>query len=683
MWAKLFILALLSFLLDTASTNVLFFPRASLYATYDFWRINLPIETRTTWKLASKLEYRIRNFKSSFTTTYFNHHHNMREDLADRIWGKFTLDAELLDHELNATLDVLQHLEQPTLSRSKRSFLPFVGDALSSLFGTATETQLQDIIASINDVSETQGGMLDVIDSTVTVLNQTLVDVNVNRKTINKLTDLVTSLTNRLGFLKDGLQEGYFADSIESDMNVVFTELIAAVKEFRKSVLDMETILSFTENGILPRSLLPPIRLTKILDNIQKSLPPELSLPFDVTDTDSYYANTHTGTKRTPGQILVTLTVPLLSVSDQYNVFQIFNVPVPRLVDNQGYVANYKVEPARFIAISEDQLKFMLTDDHDLHVYLNRKLPFVPLRQPIYNTMTSSLCLPALLTNNTDNIARFCEKMLYVNVTSDPTAHYLGNGLWMVLAPKTINIEIRCKTGQTVKSSHIITTAKPLTLIQLKVGCGGFNSHFQLPFHFQAESLLKPHQVFQLNQTLHLNDVWSHFSSVLTENNVSLHQVIRTLPPVQNGQVTLSAIRTHIHTLQSQAHHYRQTIVISAISVTSLLLCGFAACIGCKCVSRNSGLSLCPSVLLRRYIPDSNPAPGSAVTPQDPTDAATLNDLTRPVSTACPNKDSRPDSTPSPDDTKPPVAHQPDKICLYPGSSRQGVNAATSTGWLR
>ena len=75
MWAKLFIPALLSFLLDTASTNVLFFPRASLYATYDFWRINLPIETRTTWKLASKLEYRIRNFKSSFTTTYFNYHH--------------------------------------------------------------------------------------------------------------------------------------------------------------------------------------------------------------------------------------------------------------------------------------------------------------------------------------------------------------------------------------------------------------------------------------------------------------------------------------------------------------------------------------------------------------------------------------------------------------------------------
>ena len=102
-----------------------------------------------------------------------------------------------------------------------------------------------------------------------------------------------------------------------------------------------------------------------------------------------------------------------------------------------------------------------------------------------------------------------------------------------------------------------------------------------------------------------------------------------------------------------------------------------------KCVSRISGLSLCPFVPLRRYIPDSNPAPGSAVTPQDTTDAATLNDLTRPVSTARSNKDSRPDSTPSPDDTKPHIAHQSDKICLRPVSSRQGVNTATSTGWLR
>ena len=478
--------------------------------TYDFWRVNLPIETRTTWKLATKLEYRINAFKGMFATTFTKNRQKMRADLADRLWEKFMLNSEMLDYELNVTIDALQHLENPAQPRVKRSLLPFVGDALSSLFGTVTETQLQDILSRLNAVSDTEDGMMSVIDSTVTVLNQTLVDVDVNRKTINKLTDLTQALTKRLDVLSNEFMNGYLADSLEADMDTVFTELLSTVKKFRENVQSMESILSLPENGILPRSLLPPVRFAKILDDIQKSLPPELSLPFDATDTDSYYANVPTLTARNSSQIHVILTIPLLSVSDQY-VFQIFNVPVPKIFDNQGYVANYKVEPTKFIAMSEDHLKFMLIDDHDLHLYLSKKLPFAPIRRPISNTMTSSLCLPALLTNDTDRIARLCEKVLRVNATTDPTADYLGDGVWIVLSPEPIDLDIRCKMGQTVKVNHMIKTVEPLTLVKLKVGCGGFNTHFQLPIHFQVESHLEPYQIFQLNRTLHQNDVWNHF----------------------------------------------------------------------------------------------------------------------------------------------------------------------------
>ena len=654
MWAKLFIPVILLLLLCLASANVLFFPRASLYMTYDAWRLNLPIETRTTWKLATKLEYRINAFKNSFAENFVKYHEEIRTDLAVRLERKFMVDSELLDHELNLTLDSLKHLEKSASSRRKRSLIPFVGDALSSLFGTATETQLQDILSRINDVSETQDGMLNVVDSTVTVLNQTLVNVQMNRKTINKLTDVVNSLTDRLDLLKNGLTNGYFADSLESDMDVVFTQLISALKEFRKDVLGMETVLSFTENGILPRSLLPPSRFTKILDDIQKSLPPELSLPFNVTDTDSYYANVHTLTVRRPGEISVILTIPLLSVSDQYNVFQIFNVPVPKVFGDQGYLANYKVENAKFIAMSEDQLKFMLIDDHDLHLYLSKKLPFAPIRQPVYNTMTSSLCLPALLTNDIDKIDRFCEKVLSLNATSDPTASYIGNGLWIVLSPRPADIEVRCKTGQTTKHSHMIKTMKPLTLVELNVGCGGFNTHFQLPIHFQAETHLEPYQISQLNRTLHVTDVWNHFSSVLTEHNVSVHHAIHTLSPVK---VTLSAIKAHLHTLRSQAQYHRQTVLISAMSVTSVALCGLFVCVMCKCVSRISGF--CPSVLTDRPVPLNVPTPGCSVPLQDWAHAATLRDPTsadpaRPDATDRPDRDrDRPSSTRALDDTVP------------------------------
>ena len=56
---------------------------------------------------------------------------------------------------------------------------------------------------------------------------------------------------------------------------------------------------------------------------------------------------------------------------------------VLKLIDDQGYVSNFKVESAQLVAMSEDQLKFTSIDDSDHHVHLNDRLPFTPNRRPI------------------------------------------------------------------------------------------------------------------------------------------------------------------------------------------------------------------------------------------------------------------------------------------------------------
>ena len=110
-------------------------------------------------------------------------------------------DSSLLDQEMNVTIAALQHLKPSDSSdsaRHKRSLLPFVGDAMSSLFGTATSTEIQDILSRVNDLSDSRDDMLNVIDNTMTMFNQTIVDVDMNRKTINQLTNATNYLTNRL-----------------------------------------------------------------------------------------------------------------------------------------------------------------------------------------------------------------------------------------------------------------------------------------------------------------------------------------------------------------------------------------------------------------------------------------------------------------------------------------------------
>lgn len=595
---------------------------------------------------------------------FAEHRQQIRSDLVDRLWGKFLKDSDLLDHEMNVTIAALQHLQPSNPVRSKRSLLPFVGDALNSLFGTATQTEIQDILSRVNDLSDSRDDMLNVIDNTVTMFNQTIVDVSMNRKTINRLTNATRYLTNRLEWLKDSVWDTFIADDLKSDMDTVFTDLITSVREFRKSIMDLETIFSLTENGILPRSLLPPSRFAKILEDIQKILPRELALPFPASDTDQYYSTSHTKTMRTDGGIVVIVTIPLLSISDHFNVFQVFNVPVPKHFDQQNFVANHEIEKAKFVALSEDSLKFLIIDDADFHTYLRRKLPFCPIRRPIVNALTSTMCIPALLTNQTDKIDRFCEQVIHVNQTDDPTAEYLGNGHWIVISAEPLTIEIRCKTGMSVNSTRTVQTVLPLSLVKLDFGCAAFTPHFQLPTHFRTDSHLEPYQIYHLNQTLNLNDVWKHVSNSLSESSITFDHALKTLPPIQTKSVTLSTLKAHIRELKSRAH-YHYSVTVPAVTVTSVFVMVALVLIMIKYVRCPS---ISPSFLSRGQFP-STPAP-TGLTDTNPT--------AHDVSAAANKTDSAPSSSRDDNTTAPNSSTK-----LSPLSTDASSNPTDQPTWIR
>ena len=109
MLAYTFFPALL-FVCDPTFANVLFLPRGGIYASFDHWTLHLPIETRTSWTFANKLEYCIRLFKNKFAANFAEHRHKIRSDLADSIWGKFMIESDSLDREMNVTMAALQHL---------------------------------------------------------------------------------------------------------------------------------------------------------------------------------------------------------------------------------------------------------------------------------------------------------------------------------------------------------------------------------------------------------------------------------------------------------------------------------------------------------------------------------------------------------------------------------------------
>ena len=72
-------------------------------------------------------------------------------------------------------------------TRSKRSLLPIVGKALSFLFGTVSEDDLQSIKSNINKLAANQKKISHVVEESLTLLNDTREHVIQNRQAINNV----------------------------------------------------------------------------------------------------------------------------------------------------------------------------------------------------------------------------------------------------------------------------------------------------------------------------------------------------------------------------------------------------------------------------------------------------------------------------------------------------------------
>ena len=84
----------------------------------------------------------------------------------NRIKGMYTLDGSV---------------------RNKRSLLPWGGDLLNSLFGTATESDLDGIRNQLTSLSANQNDLVHVVENSLTMVNKTNTVTAQNRQAINTM----------------------------------------------------------------------------------------------------------------------------------------------------------------------------------------------------------------------------------------------------------------------------------------------------------------------------------------------------------------------------------------------------------------------------------------------------------------------------------------------------------------
>ena len=92
---------------------------------------------------------------------------------------------------ITSAIQLLNSNQQQTCTCHRRNLLPFLGDALSWLTGTATTKDIHSIKSQINQLIATQTSQHNTLVHIVSILNITRYATQVNRHSINNLIDAV------------------------------------------------------------------------------------------------------------------------------------------------------------------------------------------------------------------------------------------------------------------------------------------------------------------------------------------------------------------------------------------------------------------------------------------------------------------------------------------------------------
>ena len=407
--------------------------------------------------------------------------------------------------------------------RSKRSLLPIVGQAMSLLFGTVSDLDLEMIQRSVHDLAANQESIIHNLEQSMTPLNLSRIQIAENRRAIMDLVECVMNLDDKIKELATYTTTHFVR--LEQFVNTYF-QFKLILEEIRQStqnafiyIENLRTELNMLSLSHLSPSTISPKNLRALLLDVKDKLPVSMQLPADPESNIWYFYNTLTCTAYLDGhKILIVLTIPLLDRKEIYEIYKIHNLPLPK---NQkltsetktlNAVAKYDIS-AEALMINEDRTKYTLLSGKDYYACNNRYMPFCNPKSPIYQINLSKSCVIALFLKNKENVQRDCKSMVYLN-SRLPIAEYVHSGVWIVATSDVMKFTIVCQDRSGMQGEVVVHP--PLGVIRLNMTCGAANDYLSLPPYYEKK--VRGHiwdawgSLLKLRNITHFS-LWENFTS--------------------------------------------------------------------------------------------------------------------------------------------------------------------------
>ena len=463
--------------------------------------------------------------------------------------------------------------------RSKRSLLPFVGSAINFLFGTVTENDMAVISNSVAQLENKQKAILHVVQSSITVLNTSLLQISENRQKINEVLKTMTQLNSILNKVTEATSKQII--SLESKVNVQ-AKLNLIIREYQERLHDLieqiqilDTQINMLALGRLTPSLITPEHLKTILIDIRTKLEPTQDVPNDPeTELFKYYQYLTCTAIIHRNKILVIIPVPIVDYENTFDVYQIYNLPMPVIrKDETGaqrhMTIQYELESTA-IAVNREHTRFTPLSSQELESCSKPIINFCRLHSPTYHVNLNNFCIISLFMKNPAKIENNCQPKVRLDTTL-PQAKYMNEGRWALTNNNELAFSIACPH----KESHTIISKPPVSIITLEERCTASNEHLILPAFSRSKSSPKSYQNLS-------NIEWKTKNlSIITKLNQALpkHKTITIPKALRNTkEVSLTHLAESLQYEQSTTATPTPTwiyVILSAtLSVTTCTVAG-------------------------------------------------------------------------------------------------------------
>ena len=196
----------------------------------------------------------------------------------------------------------------------------------------------------------------------------------------------------------------------------------------------------------LSTSTISPKDLKKLLIEVESKLLNNFELPRNPRkDIWYFYKTLRCITYLQNNEIRIVLKIPLISTREEYEVYRIYNLPIPLLSGNQtDILVKYTVE-TEMLMISKDKTKFSLLSESTFQMCNSYHFQFCNPETALYQTNVNKFYIIALFTQNTRGIKTLCKQMIDLKEKLS-TTQYLSYGTWIIVTNKPLTFTLNCQS---------------------------------------------------------------------------------------------------------------------------------------------------------------------------------------------------------------------------------------------